>query len=183
MRQTISGLVAAIAVVAAGAVPAMACGGGGLFQVRARLADRAMSARARRVTSRPRSIRAATAGCGWAYERLPDPVREYSTAVPVHQYYYADQGPTYTGPGDFAPYPIYREGGCRAIATTTIIMATATPIAIATATRPIAAMRRVSTRRTIAACATAPRWACRGPTAITRCTNARCAATTDPALY
>ena len=32
MRQTISGLVAAIAVVTASAVPAMACGGGGLFQ-------------------------------------------------------------------------------------------------------------------------------------------------------
>jgi hypothetical protein len=31
MRQTISGLVAAIAVVTASAVPAMACGGGGLF--------------------------------------------------------------------------------------------------------------------------------------------------------
>jgi hypothetical protein len=53
MRQTISGLVAAIAVVAASAA-----------------------------------------------ERLPDPVQ---------QYYYADQGPTYDGPGDFAPYPVYRE--------------------------------------------------------------------------
>ncbi len=28
----------------------------------------------------------------------------------MHQYYYADQGPTYTGPGDFAPHPVYREG-------------------------------------------------------------------------
>ena len=35
------------------------------------------------------------------YERLPDPVQ---------QYYYVDQGPTYTGPGNFAPYPTYREG-------------------------------------------------------------------------
>jgi hypothetical protein len=41
-------------------------------------------------------------GCGgWAHERLPDP---------VHQYYYVDQGPTYTGPGNFAPYPTYQEG-------------------------------------------------------------------------
>ena len=32
MRQTISGLIAAVAVMAASAVPAMACGGGGLFQ-------------------------------------------------------------------------------------------------------------------------------------------------------
>jgi hypothetical protein len=29
----------------------------------------------------------------------------------VHQYYYADQGPTYSGPGNFAPYRTYREGG------------------------------------------------------------------------
>jgi hypothetical protein len=41
------------------------------------------------------------AGCGgWAYERLPDP---------VHQYYYVNQGPTYSGPGNFAPYPTYQE--------------------------------------------------------------------------
>jgi hypothetical protein len=40
-------------------------------------------------------------GCGgWAYERLPDP---------VHQYYYVNQGPTYSGPGNFAPYPTYQE--------------------------------------------------------------------------
>ena len=37
----------------------------------------------------------------WAYERLPDP---------VHQYYYVNQGPTYTGPGNFAPYQGYEEG-------------------------------------------------------------------------
>jgi hypothetical protein len=52
-------------------------------------------------------------GCGgWGYERLPDPVQQYhAAAVAQPQYYYADQGPTYTGPGDFAPYPAYREGG------------------------------------------------------------------------
>ena len=35
------------------------------------------------------------------------PIRSSNiTQLPVvHQYYYADQGPTYTGPGDFAPYP------------------------------------------------------------------------------
>jgi len=26
------------------------------------------------------------------------------------QYYYVNQGPTYSGPGDYAPRPIYREG-------------------------------------------------------------------------
>ena len=34
-----------------------------------------------------------------------------ANAPAVHQYYYADQGPAYTGPGNFAPYPTYREGG------------------------------------------------------------------------
>jgi hypothetical protein len=71
MRQTISGLVAAIAVMSAGAAPASACG----------------------VT--------ACSPCGdWAYQRL---------AEPETQYYYVDQGPTYGGPGAFAPYPSYRE--------------------------------------------------------------------------
>lgn len=31
-------------------------------------------------------------------ERLPDP-----------QYYWVNQGPTYTGPGNYAPRPVYRE--------------------------------------------------------------------------
>jgi hypothetical protein len=96
MRQTISGLVAAIAVVAAGAAPAMACG---------------------ETPCGPVYIPAPVySGCytgcgGWGYERLPDPVQQYHSAPYYHQYYYADQGPTYTGPGDFAPYPVYREGG------------------------------------------------------------------------
>jgi hypothetical protein len=28
----------------------------------------------------------------------------------VQQYYYVNQGPTYTGPGNWAPYPTYQEG-------------------------------------------------------------------------
>ena len=48
---------------------------------------------------------AAYAGCnpcgGWVRERLPDPEQ---------QYYYVNQGPTYTGPGNWAPRPVYREG-------------------------------------------------------------------------
>jgi len=86
MRQMISGLVAALAVMAAGAAPAMACGETPCGQVYI-----------------PAPVYSGCdTGCGgWAYERLPDPVQ---------QYYYVDQGPTYTGPGDFAPYPVYREG-------------------------------------------------------------------------
>ncbi len=93
MRKTISGLAAAIAMVAASAVPAMACGGpfdGGC------------------------SPCGYASPCGgWSYrERLPDPVQQYGAApVARPQYYYVDQGPTYSGPGNFAPYPTYQEGG------------------------------------------------------------------------
>ena len=88
MRHLIKGLVAAVAVMAA--APAMACG----------------------YTSCGQPVYvapvAAYAGCnpcgGWVRERLPDPEQ---------QYYYVNQGPTYTGPGNFAPYPTYQEGGYR----------------------------------------------------------------------
>src|SRR5882724_7617205 len=95
MRHLISGLVAAVAVTAA--APAMACG----------------------FTPCAAPVYAASvysySGCnpcgGWAHERLPDPEVQY--AAPQHygsQYYYVNQGPTYTGPGDWAPRPTYREG-------------------------------------------------------------------------
>jgi hypothetical protein len=38
---------------------------------------------------------------GWAHERLADPEQ---------QYYYVNQGPTFTGPGNWAPRPAYEEG-------------------------------------------------------------------------
>jgi hypothetical protein len=96
MRQTISGLVAAIAVVAASAAPASACG---LFEFTC-----GQSYVAAPVYS--------GCNCGGAYERLPDPAYQYGVqSYPaIHQYYYADQGPTFTGPGDFAPHPTYQEG-------------------------------------------------------------------------
>jgi hypothetical protein len=46
-------------------------------------------------------------GYGNGYERLPDPTAGFSYQSP--QYYYVNQGPTYTGPGNFAPYPVYQE--------------------------------------------------------------------------
>jgi hypothetical protein len=96
MRQTISGLVAAIAVMTASAAPAMACGG--LFDTSCAPCNPCAQAYVP-----PPVYTGCDTGCGgWAHERLPDPVQ---------QYYYADQGPTYTGPGNFAPYPTYREGG------------------------------------------------------------------------
>ena len=85
MRQILKGLIAAVAVMVA--APAMACGYTPCGQP---------------VYVAPV---AAYAGCnpcgGWVRERLPDPEQ---------QYYYVNQGPTYTGPGNLAPYLVYREG-------------------------------------------------------------------------
>jgi len=88
MRQMISGLVAAAAVMFVGSAPAMACG-----------------------FSPCQPVAPVYSGCntgcggygygaGYGYERL---------AEPTTQYYYVNQGPTYTGPGAFAPYPTYQE--------------------------------------------------------------------------
>ena len=86
MRQMISGLVAAVAVTVA--APAMACGFSpcGLPEVY--------------VSPAPAYSYSGCNPCGWAHERLADP---------VYQYYYVNQGPTYTGPGDWAPRPTYHE--------------------------------------------------------------------------
>ena len=106
MRYTISGLVAAFAVVTASAAPALACGGG-LFQGSCSPCGQEYASPCARaqvyVSPAPTNeYSGCNTGCGgWAHERLPDP---------VHQYYYVNQGPTYTGPGNFAPYPTYREG-------------------------------------------------------------------------
>ena len=84
MRQILKGLIAAVAVMAA--APAMACG----------YAPCAQPAYVAPVVGY---------GCntcgGWVHERLPDPEQ---------QYYYVNQGPTYTGPGNWAPRRVYREG-------------------------------------------------------------------------
>jgi hypothetical protein len=91
MRQMISGLVAAAVVMFAATAPAAACG----FNPCQPVAP---------------VYSGCNTGCGGygygygygygAYERL---------AEPTTQYYYVNQGPTYTGPGAFAPYPTYRE--------------------------------------------------------------------------
>ena len=94
MRQMISGLVAVVAVMTAGAAPASACGWvigccGGAW-------------------ASPCATYVPTTNwgywgcgsCGWGFERLVEPTT---------QYYYVNQGPTYSGPGAFAPYPTYHE--------------------------------------------------------------------------
>ena len=118
MRQTISGLVAAFAVMTAGAVPAMACGGG-LFQGCSPCGQAYVEPCAQpQVYQAPVYVAPApvysgcNTGCGgWGYERLADPVEQYHAAPMRHQYYYVNQGPTFTGPGAFAPYPTYEEAG------------------------------------------------------------------------
>jgi hypothetical protein len=100
MRLTISGLLAAIAVMSA--APAMACGGGLFDGSCSPCGQSYVSSCAPPVYVAPV---AAYSGCntcaGWARERLPDPVQ---------QYYYVNQGPTYSGPGNWAPRPTYQEG-------------------------------------------------------------------------
>lgn len=118
MRQTISGLVAAFAVMIAGAAPAMACGGG-LFQGCSPCGQAYVEPCAQPQFYQPQAYVApapAYSGCntgcggwGYGYERLADPVQQYHAAPMRHQYYYVNQGPTFTGPGAFAPYPTYEE--------------------------------------------------------------------------
>ncbi len=90
------------------AAPAMACYGyGGCaqgfnFGTNYGLRRRATVMAAAWVTAAVGSV-----AYGPAYrEHLPDPTGPYSNAGP--QYYYVNQGPTYTGPGDVALAPTYQ---------------------------------------------------------------------------
>ena len=91
MRMTMTALAAAVALMAVGVAPAMACGGEvyvspcsqGLFTFQQNY-------------QQPYYQHETV-----AVERLPEP------AGP--QYYYANQGPTYSGPGNWAPEPTYQE--------------------------------------------------------------------------
>ena len=91
MRQSISSALAALAAVTVSAVPALACGYGGCTPCATPCAQ----------AYTPIYSGCAT-GCntGWAFEHL---------AEPTTQYYYANQGPTYAGPGAYAPVPTYQE--------------------------------------------------------------------------
>ena len=97
MRQMIKGLLAALAVTTAGVAPAAACGWGGGCCNTGYVSPCA--------TTYVPALTYSSGGCGtcntgWAYERLAEPER---------QYYYVNQGPTYSGPGAFAPRPTYEE--------------------------------------------------------------------------
>jgi hypothetical protein len=100
MRNTISKWIAALAVVtaSAGAGPAMACGGGLFTSGGCSPCGQAYAS----PCGQGYSVGYGYAGTG-VYERLPDP-------TPVtRQYFYANQGPTFSGPGMFAPVPTYQE--------------------------------------------------------------------------
>jgi hypothetical protein len=86
MRQMISGLLAAAALTVAGVAPATACGYGS-------------------PCGQPYTY------VGWGFERLPDPELQYHSVERTPQYYYVNQGPTFRGPGAFAPLPTYPVGG------------------------------------------------------------------------
>jgi hypothetical protein len=116
MRQLIKGLVAAFAVMTAGAAPAFACG----YSPCGTSYEQAYTYEQPAYTYAPAYTygysqgytgcgscgTVAYTGCGscgstgWGYEQL---------AEPTTQYYYVNQGPTYTGPGAFAPEPTYQE--------------------------------------------------------------------------
>ena len=93
MRRTISGIFAAFAVLFAGAAPAMACG----YSTCAPTYYAPVYAAP---TYGYSTFGCGACGTGWAYQQL---------AEPTTQYYYANQGPTFTGPGAYAPYPVYHE--------------------------------------------------------------------------
>lgn len=92
MRQTVTGLVAAAAVVAGSTAPAIACGFGPCSPCGAYASPCAQ------VTYVPAYSYVPTGcnvGCGgWAYQ-------------PAGQYFFVNQGPTYSGPGGFVALTTY----------------------------------------------------------------------------
>jgi hypothetical protein len=97
MRQMIKGLLAALAVTTAGVAPAAACGWGGGCCNTGYVSPCAQSyAPTYSYSYSP----CGTCNTGWAHEQL---------AEPETQYYYVNQGPTYSGPGAFAPTREYQE--------------------------------------------------------------------------
>ncbi|MGQ0682268.1 hypothetical protein [Bradyrhizobium sp.] len=98
MRHLISGVVAAVAVMAAS--PAMAaCGYSSCSPCGYSYSPCVQPQYVAPVATYSYGYGCGT-GCGWAAARL---------AEPTTQYYYVNQGPTYSGPGAWAPQPAYYE--------------------------------------------------------------------------
>jgi hypothetical protein len=101
MRQLISGLVAAVTVATVSVAPAMACGG--LFTGHTQCHTYVSPCGGGGGCNSGYHHGGHFGAYAWdhyAHERLPDP---------SPQYYHVNQGPTYSGPGNFAPYPTYQE--------------------------------------------------------------------------
>jgi len=103
MRRTISALAAVAGLAVVGSAPAMACGVSSCLPCGGYASPCAPTYTYQSAYSYYPGYTYGYAGCGGCgahYERL---------AEPTTQYYYVNQGPTYTGPGAFAPYPAYQE--------------------------------------------------------------------------
>src|ERR1700730_9373029 len=110
MRQTMVGLAVALAV-AVSAAPAAACGYSGCSSPSWNYNYSGFygnySAPVAPCLTACGGYAAATYGASsGGYTPLPYPAQPYATAP---QYYYVNQGPTYTGPGMLAPAPTYQE--------------------------------------------------------------------------
>lgn len=106
MRKTIAGLAVALAV-AVSAAPAAACGYSGCSSPSWNYNYSGFYGN----YSAP--VAPCATACGgyygaatYGYSHLPYPAQPYAT---LPQYYYVNQGPTYTGPGMLAPAPTYQE--------------------------------------------------------------------------
>lgn len=109
MRQYLIGLAAAAAVAATSAPALAGCGGcgggvGGVFGLAAPAVSYAGGCG--QAVINPCGGYSTGYTAAWGYATLPQPVTYYS-AQP--QYYYVNQGPTYTGPGMFAPVASYQQ--------------------------------------------------------------------------
>lgn len=110
MRKTIAGLAVALAV-AVSAAPAAACGYSGCSSPSwnynySGFYGNYSAPVAPCATACGGYYGGAAYGASWGYSHLPYPAQPYATAP---QYYYVNQGPTYTGPGMLAPAPTYQE--------------------------------------------------------------------------
>ena len=107
MRQYLIGLAAAAAVAATSAPATAGCGGCGFGAI-------GYSSCVQPVAVNPCGYGAGWGytgayayGGGWGYATLPAAASYYAQP----QYYYVNQGPTYTGPGMFAPLASYQQRG------------------------------------------------------------------------
>ena len=107
MRQMFSGLIAAMAVVTVSVVPAMACGGG-LFTNGCSPCGQASVSPCAQGYYGDGHHYYSNYHHGYGHrQHLADPDALLRPVAP--QYFYVNQGPTFTGPGMLAPVPTYRE--------------------------------------------------------------------------